>query len=430
MVKILSQKGQNHQNNSQQSGKGKREKTKYPDLRPLWIGVFIDILGFYLIIPFLPSFITLFNTTPIVIGLLLATNAMFTLVFAPIWGKFSDRLGRKPMLVICQFGTLSAFMILAFSNSLEMIFISRIVDGVFGGNFPIVKAIISDKVPPKDRGIQMTNMGVVHVLAGLIGPGLGALLSIILIFGPEFPIATPGLVAAGLSLCTIVITILFLKESWTKEKRISYEKAIKVKIKLRKNKDASYLLTLYAFHTISFTMYVTTLTIFMGYILGLSVLEIGFLLTLSGLFRAIVRFTLFKLTRKLLGEKRMTQLGLFIVGATFFLTGFVRDIWSFLILMMFISYGVSCSRGLLISKITQSVKPNEMGKVNGYTTTLDAIAQITGPIVGTLILSLYEPYWLGVTMGIFGLVAFIMIFKKITPLHLKEQQLNTKELEG
>ena len=98
--------------------------------------------------------------------------------------------------------------------------------------------------------------------------------------------------------------------------------------------------------------------------------------------------------------------------------------------MMFISYGVSCSRGLLISKITQSVKPNEIGKVNGYTTTLDAIAQITGPIVGTLILSLYEPYWLGVTMGLLGLVAFIMIFKKITPLHLKEQQLNTKELEG
>lgn len=77
------------------------------------------------------------------------------------------------MLLISQFGTLSAFLMLAFSDSLLLIFLSRIIDGVFGGNFPICKAIISDVVPPKNRGVQMANIGVAHVLSSLIGPGLG-----------------------------------------------------------------------------------------------------------------------------------------------------------------------------------------------------------------------------------------------------------------
>ena len=114
--------------------------------------MFCDILGFYIIIPFLPTFIEVFHTTPLVIGFLLATNAVFTLISAPIWGRISDKIGRKPVLLISQAGTFTAFLMLAFSNSLELLFLARIVDGLCGGNFPMVKAIISDKVPPKDRG--------------------------------------------------------------------------------------------------------------------------------------------------------------------------------------------------------------------------------------------------------------------------------------
>jgi len=310
---------------------------------------------------------------------------------------------------------------LAFSNTLELLFLARIVDGIFGGNFPMVKAIISDKVPPKDRGVQMTNVGVVFVLAGLVGPGLGGILSVMRILGPEYPVATAGLGAAALSFSTIIITSFFIKESWPKSRREHFEKSIKVIIKLRKNKDASYLLTLYTFHTFSFMMYVTTITLFLGIVLGLNALEIGILLTFSGIARAIVRFTIFKPTLRLLGPEKMTKLGLGILFVTFFLTAFVRDILSFLILMLFVSYGVSCSRGLLISKITQTVKPNEMGKINGYTTTLDSLAQIAGPITGAFILTFYDPSLLGVAMGLIAVVGFIMFFKKISPIPLKEK---------
>ena len=399
---------------------GVPQKSKYPELTPLWIGMFCDILGFYIIIPFLPTFIEVFNTTPLVIGFLLATNAVFTLISAPIWGRISDKIGRKPVLLISQAGTFTAFLMLAFSDSLELLFLARIVDGIFGGNFPMVKAIISDKVPPKDRGVQMTNVGVVFVLAGLVGPGLGGILSVMRILGPQYPVATAGLGASLLSLSTIFITLFFIKESWPKSRRDHYEKQITVKLKLRKNKDATYLMTLYTFHTLSFMMYITTVTLFLGIVLGLNALEIGIVLTFTGIARAIVRFTIFKPTLRLLGPEKMTKLGLGILFITFFLTAFVRDVLQFLILMLFVSYGVACSRGLLISKITQTVKPNEMGKINGYTTTIDSLSQIAGPITGAFILTLYDPSWLGVSLGLIAVVAFIMFFKKVVPLPLKQ----------
>jgi len=400
---------------------GVQRKTKYPALTPLWIGMFCDVLGFYIIIPFLPTFIEVFHTTPLVIGFLLATNAVFTLISAPIWGRISDKIGRKPVLLISQAGTFTAFLMLAFSNSLELLFLARIVDGLFGGNFPMVKAIISDKIPPKDRGVQMTNVGVVFVLAGLVGPGLGGILSVMRILGPEYPVATAGIGASLLSLSTIFITFFYIKESWPKSRREHYEKQIKVIIKLRKNKDATYLITLYTFHTFSFMMYITTVTLFLGVILGLNALGIGILLTFTGIARAIVRFTVFKPTLRLLGPEKMTKLGLGILFITFFLTALVRDVIGFLILMLFVSYGVACSRGLLISKITQTVKPNEMGKINGYTTTLDSLAQIAGPITGAFILTMYDPSWLGVSLGLIALIAFVMIFKKIVPVSLKQE---------
>lgn len=400
-------------------------KTKYHELRPLWLGLLVDVLGFFIIIPYLPALIDHFNTTPTVIGLLLATNAMFSLFSAPMWGKLSDKYGRKPMLLIAETGTFSAFLILAFSDSLTMFFIARIVDGIFGGNFPLTKAIITDRVPPKDRGLQMTNFGVVMTLAGLVAPGLAGFLSIFQIFGPNYPMALAGLVAAGFSFLTILITYFLIEESWPKDKREKAEKHIKIKIKIWKNKDARYLLTQYAFHTFSFTLYVSTLSIFIGLILGLKTFGISILLTISGISRAIVRFTLFKPTMRKLGEKNMKYLGLFILIGIFFLIGifgtFYADIWIFIILMVIVSYGVSCSRGILISDVSQTVTPKEVGKINGYTTTLDSFAQIIGPLLGSFLLEKFDPFFFGLTMAVFALVAFIMAFKNIVPLMQREQ---------
>ena len=181
-------------------------KSNYPQLNALWIAVFVDILGFSVLIPYLPFFSQRFGVPAWEIGLLLSTNALFSLFSGPIWGSLSDRYGRKPMLLLSQLGTLIGFLMLAFSNSMAMMFASRIIDGIFGGNYPIAKAVVGDVVPAKDRSEQMSNIGVAHVLSSLIGPGISGLLSPLGIIGP-------GLGSAVLTLITITVTLLYLKES-------------------------------------------------------------------------------------------------------------------------------------------------------------------------------------------------------------------------
>ncbi|MBY8981731.1 MAG: MFS transporter [Candidatus Lokiarchaeota archaeon] len=400
-----------------------KKKSKYPELQPLWIGLFIDILGFYIIIPLLPLIKKTFNTDDLMMGLLVSINAIVSLISAPIWGKLSDKYGRKHTLFIAESGTCFAFLILAFSNSLQLLFISRIVDGIFGGNYPITKAIITDVVPPKDRGTQMTNLGVVHTLAGLIGPGLSGLLVFIPIFGLNYPMALPGLSAAILSLFTMIITILYIEESWPKTTRINIENEINIKTHISKNKDALFLLTQYAFHTLSFMLFVIPLSLFIGTIIGLDQIGVIIMLEISGISRAFVRFTIFKPTMKKLGERRMTIFGLLILVICFFLIGLFGwiypEVWIFIILMVIVSYGVSCSRGPLIGKITKSVTQKEMGIINGYTTTLDSIAQSIGPTLATF-LYLINPLWYGVVMAILASGAFMMEFKIIIPLMEKK----------
>jgi len=391
----------------------------YPRLFPLWAAVFIDILGYYLIIPFLPSFIEIYNTTPWIIGIVIAINAVFTLFFAPLWGRLSDSLGRKPMLLISQFGTLSAFILLALSDSLFLIFLSRVIDGIFGGNFPIAKAIISDVVPPKDRGVQMANIGVAHVLSSLIGPGLGGILFSI---GGIF---LPGITASILSFSTIVLTIILLEESWPKSNREIRSKEEDKPISIFRDQNAVYLLILWGFHTISFTLLMANISLFLSSIIGLVAFEIGLILTVSGVFRAITRFAFFKPVLRLIGEKNMILLGLIVFVGMFSLIGLIENVILIMVILIFISFAASSVRGNLLSVISQSVSKKIQGRINSYTTSLDSVAQIIGPIIGGVIFDLsvrglIHQSWWSVIMASIGAIALILFYKKYKINHKKE----------
>ncbi|MHA2290246.1 MAG: MFS transporter [Promethearchaeota archaeon] len=381
---------------------------KYRMLAPLWIAIFIDVLGFTILFPLVGYFTTLFNTSQTVIGLIFAVNAMFGFVFGPILSKLSDRFGRKPLLLISQFGTLLAFILTAFSDNLLMLVIARMVDGMFGGNFPIAKAIISDKVPPKDRGIQMANVGIAHVLASLIGPAIGGFTFTF------FGIIGPGLSAAGLTVITILVTLIMLEETWTEEDRAqNHREKLEITLKISQNKNAIFMLVLWGFHTISFSTIMTSISFFSANVLHMEPIEMSLLFMVSGVFRAGVRFTLFKPTIKKLGESNAIRLGLAIFFVFFFLLGFSTNAITILVLFMFISFAASLTRGPMNSKISQTASPQEQGKINGLSSSLDSVAQILGPLIGPFILDTLPAYWLGIIVSIIALPALIMSFQKI-----------------
>ncbi|MCP4763856.1 MAG: MFS transporter, partial [archaeon] len=355
------------------------EKVKYPNLRPLWSSIFSDIMGFSLLIPCLPEIMELYDINISYLGLLLSTNALFGFIFGPILGKLSDKYGRKPLLLISQIGTCSGFLLLAFSNSIQMVFLSRIVDGIFGGNFPISKAIIGDVVAPKDRGIQMTNVGVAHNVSNLIAPAIGGIS-----FG-IFGIIGPGLMGAGLSLYTIIITVQVLEESApikTGLKKNMHQIGVGLKQPERKlnppsmwkNTTVLLLLMLWGFHTLSFMTYISNFSIFTTVRFGFLSTDIGLFMSIAGVFQLFVRYVIFYPILKKVGEKTTARLGLSLFVIIFFLVGFVQNTTQLLILMLGLSFAASSARGLISGFLSRSTHPMNQGKVMGINSSLDSLA--------------------------------------------------------
>jgi DHA1 family tetracycline resistance protein-like MFS transporter len=380
----------------------------YPALIPLWIAVFIDILGFSILIPFLPYFSEEYGAPAWQVGLLLSTNALFGFFAGPMWGNLSDRYGRRPMLLISQAGTLAGFLMLAFSRSMPMLFASRIVDGIFGGNFPIAKAVIGDVVPPHERSKHMSNIGAAHVMASLIGPAAGGLLS-------RWGIIAPGLLSAALTCVTIAVTLRYLKESNPSRKNTPAQIAASPRRNgnLWQNPLARYLLIQWGFHTLAFTIYTSCISLFAKIQLGLDAQEIGLMLMIAGAVRLLVRFTVFVPLLDKLGDRKTSLLGLGIFVIVFLLLGFVQNPVQFVLVMSGASFAAACTRGVLTGFLSRAVKPWEQGRAMGLSASLDSFAQIAGPIVGGVSLD-YLPTWVyGGTASVIALIALLMGFRRI-----------------
>jgi DHA1 family tetracycline resistance protein-like MFS transporter len=383
----------------------------YANLIPLWIAVFIDILGFSILIPFLPFFSQEYGAPAWQIGLLLSTNAMFGFFSGPIWGNLSDRYGRKPMLLISQLGTLVGFLMLAFSRNMPMLYASRIVDGIFGGNFPIAKAVIGDVVPPQERSRHMSNIGVAHVLASLVGPGLGGLLS-------QWGILAPGLLSAALTCITITVTFRYLRESNPPERRshvkmTSEQPSSSTRSNIWRNSAARYLLIQWGFHTMSFMIYVSCIALFANLLLGLNSKEMGLLLMAAGVVRVLVRFLVFIPLLDWLGDRKTAMLGLGIYVIVYLLLGFVRNEFQFALVLCTVSFAAACTRGVLTGFLSRAVKPWEQGKAMGTSASLDSFAQIAGPLVGGLILDSLPLWMYGGLASALALIAFLMGLRRL-----------------
>jgi DHA1 family tetracycline resistance protein-like MFS transporter len=380
----------------------------YPKLIPLWIAVFVDILGFSVLIPFLPYFSEEYGAPDWQVGLLLSTNALFSFFSGPMWGRLSDRYGRKPMLLLSQMGTLAGFLMLAFSKGMPMLYASRVVDGIFGGNFPIAKAVIGDIVPPKERSKHMSNIGTAHVMSSLIGPAIGGLLS-------DWGIIAPGLFSVALTCVTIGVTFLYLDETRASDKHTTQDINLFASQGrgVWRNPTARYLLVQWGFHTLSFIIYVSCISLFAKAQLNLDAKEIGLMLMASGVVRLLVRFTIFVPLLDKFGDRKTSLLGLASFVIVFFLLGFVQNPFQFVLVMSGASFAAACTRGVLTGSLSRTVKPWEQGQAMGLSASLDSFAQITGPIIGAIALD-YLPTWVyGSTASALALIALLMGFKRL-----------------
>ena len=191
------------------------EKLNFRKVLPIFVIVLVDLMGLTIIIPLLPLYATSFGATPFVIGALGAAYPIMQFVGAPLLGRLSDRYGRKPVLVVSQIGTLVGFLVLGVANTLWVLFLARIIDGLSGANIATAQAAISDSTTEKTRTQGLGLIGAAFGLGFTIGPVI-AFVSLEL---SDNNYHVPAFVAAAFSFLSILLTTFWFEETLPVQER-------------------------------------------------------------------------------------------------------------------------------------------------------------------------------------------------------------------
>jgi MFS transporter, DHA1 family, tetracycline resistance protein len=347
-----------------------------------------EVLGFSLVLPFLPLYAKDFGASPLIIGTILMTFSLFQFITSPILGRLSDSYGRKPLLIFSQISTFLSFIILGFSNALWMIFASRIVDGVLGSNHSIAQAYLSDISSKKNRSKVFGISGAAFGFGFLIGPAIGGYLATISPMGYKLP----SFIAAGISLVTILLTATLLKETIKKKKTVKLSLNIFHFEELRK-----YILMpkirldlwQYFAYLVSHIIFTSQFALFSNMQLGFEAQDIGFLMAYVGAISIIIRGFLLSFLIDVIGETKLMYIGMTTMIIGLIGAMFVNNWIEMGLIITCFAFGSGVNRPILIGQISRKVSEKEQGAVLGVANSLGSLAQIIGPLVGGLVLTYF-----------------------------------------
>lgn len=365
--------------------------------------ILVDVFGYSMVLPLLPQIGKVFGASDFLIGILISSNAFSALIFGPIWGKLSDKFGRKPILLISQIGTGVAFLLLALSNSIEMIFFSRIFDGIFGGQLPVIRAYIADITTAETRSSKIGRIMVGNTLGMILGPSIGGLLGVL---NWRFP----GLFASGLSIINITLTLRVLIESMPKQ-RIADLKEQMSKIRgSSEGKDSIWnkelLIRFSQLLLLSFTtiMLTSSLALVLDKRYGANALAIGSVMTVAGIIGIFYGGFLLKFLIKKVGEKRIFLTGLVLLILVFIFYPYLYELWMVYAFIPLFMFSMAFLMPLIQSNITKAVDPDRQGQISGWGTNIQSVAQTTAPLVATWYLEI-----ISLTIGVFYFNSYELI---------------------
>jgi len=373
----------------------------------VWACVFIDILNLSILNPFLPQIMLDMGGNLTQIGLVFSINALLGLFSNLIWGSLSDRIGRKPVLLICRFGTLIGFIFLLFAHSIQMIFVARIIDGIFSRMEPIALTMISDLVPFEKRSKEMSRIGAGWIIGGLIGPIAGA-------YAASQGITKLGLINSVLVAATILITFIFIKESLDKRSlannnsRSSKATTITDTLSLLKSPVPRSLILQSLFSKLPYFTFMSTTSVFMSTRLDLSITQIGTLLSTINVVNLIIRILFFQPLLEKIGDKHIMRMGYIFYVTGFIWLAFAGQVWEFFGISVLLSFATSCSADVIVGVISKSVKKNELGRMLGLNSAMESISLVVGPVIGNTLISSSFTAGYGLLFAILSLFALFV----------------------
>lgn len=373
-------------------------------LLPIFVVVFVDLMGFSLILPLLPYYAGSFGASEVTIGWLVATYSICQFLASPVLGGLSDRFGRRPVLVFSQLGSFAGFVLMGLAihmpSAVLWLFVARIVDGVSGGNLSTAMAYISDVTAPEERAKSYGLVGVAFGLGFMLGPAIGGFLS-------TYGYDVPAYAAAGFSLASVALTYFYLPES---DHRADAERASGLAAFTRiggyfEIPELRRLLLVFFFFALPFALYVSMFALYAEKVLGFTAAQTGYFLAFVGFLGVVWQGGFVGPAVKRFGEPRSLLLGLVSSAVGLFLIAWVDTWWKLVPVALFLSFGTGMTRPSLTSMITQAAPQNRRGGVLGITSSLESFSRIVAPIAGGWILYALHPSWLGYAGGALGLAA-------------------------
>ena len=330
--------------------------------------VFIDLVGFGIVIPVLPFYAegSRFNATPRTVGFLFASYSVMQLIFSPILGRLSDKHGRRPVLFISIIGTGIGFLILGFANTLWMLFLGRILDGITGGNISTAQAYIADITTKEDRAKGMGLIGAAFGLGFVFGPAIGGILS-------RWGVAVPFLFAAGLCFANALLLYFTLPETVTADHpaRVSAARGRGLSQLITSLKDPrlGFVLIIYFLFIVAFSIMTTAFSLYTMFRFGYDAQHTGYLFAYVGILAVIVQGGLIGRLVKQFGELSLVIIGALLFAGSLFAIPFVGPQTGGLMALLvgggLFSIGNSLSAPSLTSLASKSVGPAEQGSVAG-----------------------------------------------------------------
>lgn len=337
--------------------------------------VFIDLVGFGIVIPILPLYAEEYGPSPLVFGLLMASFSIMQFIFAPILGRLSDRVGRRPVLLVSLVGSAVGYVLFGLAGSLGMLFASRIIDGISGGNISTAHAVISDITGPEDRARGMGLIGAAFGLGFIFGPAIGALLVTV---APWMP----GIAAAVASTIAFLLVLTRLPETLDTSAKVRVRKhPLDPRGLVRTMSDPLMgLCMLMGFCTIfAFANFETTFAQFAKLRFGFDISTIAWLFVYAGVLGAVVQGGLIGKLSRQFGEARLIIGGTLLSCLALGCLPYAPGAGPLLAILAVLALGQGVAHPSLSALTSKLATADEMGGVMGVFQGMASLARIAGP---------------------------------------------------
>ena len=364
---------------------------------------FIDIVGFSMLLPLLPYFVVHFpGTSAFLVGILASTFSICSFISGPIWGNASDRIGRKMVLIISQIGATIGWVMLAFAPNMLVVFIARIIEGSSGGNIGVTQAYVADLCEPHERAKAFGYIMATFSAAMVFGPAGGGLLY------AKYGFAAPFLAAAALQLLTLIVTIVFLPESRSKqeeeEAHVGYREIF---ASLGNPRLSPILLQKLALSLALYGWYVAIALYLKGQ-LGSDLVQTTQFFSGFAIVNVFVNGFGVGRTSEKIGDARMAIVGLVLLVAAFACTPFVHTYIGFAGMMALFAFGGAFAQNGINAMISNAATAREQGTVLGVGSSLDSLSGIIAPPVSTGILTVYGSAYAGIASLVMAAISLTL----------------------